>query len=221
MLIIFQPQGAFVGFKTLQMWRPYKRSTLICSQIGPTLGKAKQMQPGLRACCKAEAVHSADTPSQLFVIIACWLKGAFVLCWKASMWVFWLVILRQAVRLQCPQVPQRLAAKGSLLKSMLVLPLQLVNQFELIIKIVYGTPSHKSPGCIQRYKDTLILSHTRTHMHTHMCTYTTNTCISDYWWWVGRMRRKKTTDQYAEEKRWVFSFDLRDESEDKCLPENL
>ena len=29
------------------------------------------------------------------------------------------------------------------------------------------------------------------------------------------------TDQYAEEKRWVFSFDLKDESEDKCLPENL
>ena len=24
------------------------------------------------------------------------------------------------------------------------------------------------------------------------------------------MRRKKTTDQYAIEKRWVFSFDLKD-----------
>ena len=29
------------------------------------------------------------------------------------------------------------------------------------------------------------------------------------------MRRKKTTDQYAEEKRWVFSFDLKEESEDE------
>ena len=27
-----------------------------------------------------------------------------------------------------------------------------------------------------------------------------------YWWWVGKM-----TDQYAEEKRWVFSFDLKEE----------
>ena len=27
------------------------------------------------------------------------------------------------------------------------------------------------------------------------------------------------TDQYAEEKRWVFSFDLKDESEDECLTE--
>ena len=33
------------------------------------------------------------------------------------------------------------------------------------------------------------------------------------------MRRKKTKDQYAEEKRWVFSFDLKEESEDDCLTE--
>ena len=33
------------------------------------------------------------------------------------------------------------------------------------------------------------------------------------------MRRKKTTDQYAEEKRWVFSFDLKEEIEDECLTE--
>ena len=33
-----------------------------------------------------------------------------------------------------------------------------------------------------------------------------------YWWWFGKM-----TDQYAEEKRWVFKFDLKEESEDKYL----
>ena len=33
------------------------------------------------------------------------------------------------------------------------------------------------------------------------------------------MRRKKTTHQYADEKRWVFSFDLQEESEDECLIE--
>ena len=33
------------------------------------------------------------------------------------------------------------------------------------------------------------------------------------------MRSKKTTDQYAEKKRWVFSFDLKEESEDECLTE--
>ena len=27
------------------------------------------------------------------------------------------------------------------------------------------------------------------------------------------------TDQYAEEKRWVFSFDVKEESEDECLTE--
>ena len=40
-----------------------------------------------------------------------------------------------------------------------------------------------------------------------------------YWWWIG-----KTTDQYAEGKRWVFSFDLKEESEDewqrKGVPEH-
>ena len=35
----------------------------------------------------------------------------------------------------------------------------------------------------------------------------------------GKMRRKKTTDQYTEEKRWVFAFDLEEESEDECLTE--
>ena len=33
------------------------------------------------------------------------------------------------------------------------------------------------------------------------------------------MRSKKTTDQYTEEKRCVFSFDLKEESKDKCLTE--
>ena len=33
------------------------------------------------------------------------------------------------------------------------------------------------------------------------------------------MRRKKITDQYAEEKRWVFSLDLKEASEDECLTE--
>jgi len=32
------------------------------------------------------------------------------------------------------------------------------------------------------------------------------------------MRRKKTTDQYAEEKKWVFSFDSK-EREDECWRE--
>ena len=130
LLIIFHPQSTFVGFKTLQMWRHYKRSTLICSQIGPTLSTAKQMQPGLRARCEAEAGHSADTPLQLFVI-ACWLKGAFVLCWKGSVRV--VGYFEAGCEASVPSVPQRLAAKGSLLKSMLVLSLQLVSQSELII----------------------------------------------------------------------------------------
>ena len=33
------------------------------------------------------------------------------------------------------------------------------------------------------------------------------------------MRRKKMSDQHAEEKRWVFSFDFKEQSEDECLTE--
>ena len=33
------------------------------------------------------------------------------------------------------------------------------------------------------------------------------------------MRRKKTTDEYAEEKRWVLRFDLKEGSEDECRTE--
>ena len=88
------------------------------------------------------------------------------------------------------------------------------------IIIIYGAPSRKSPERLQRHKDTLISSHTHTHTHTHTHarathtrararhthtythTHTTNTCITD----DGLV---KTTDQYAEEKRWVFSSDLK------------
>ena len=38
-----------------------------------------------------------------------------------------------------------------------------------------------------------------------------------YWWWVGKLKRKKTTDQYAEEKKWIFSSDLKEESEDERI----
>ena len=37
--------------------------------------------------------------------------------------------------------------------------------------------------------------------------HTTKTCIIGR---VGRTRRKKTTNQYDEENRWVFSFDFKD-----------
>ena len=35
------------------------------------------------------------------------------------------------------------------------------------------------------------------------------------------MRRKKSTNQYDKENRWVFSFDFKDEtqSEDDCVTE--
>ena len=41
-------------------------------------------------------------------------------------------------------------------------------------------------------------------IHSLYHTHTITTCIN-YWWWVGRMRRKKITNQYVEEKRWYTS----------------
>ena len=88
-----------------------------------------------------------------------------------------------------------------------------------------AAPSCKNLECL---RDTrlLISSHThactharvRTHTynthatHTHMHTHTTDTCITC----VGLVEQEETTtNQYEEEKRWVFSFDLKEESEDK------
>ena len=59
-------------------------------------------------------------------------------------------------------------------------------------------------------------THARTHTHTH--THYKNAIITGDGL-IGRMRRKKTTNQYAEEKRWVLSFDLKEESEEDCLTE--
>ena len=61
-------------------------------------------------------------------------------------------------------------------------------------------------------------THARTRTHAHARTHTTDKHMH-YWRWVGRMRRKETTAQYAEEKRWVFSFGFKEESEDECLTE--
>ena len=57
----------------------------------------------------------------------------------------------------------------------------------------------------------LSLSHTHTHTHAEYK-------YMHYWWWVGTMRRKQ---QISMQERWdgVFSFDLKEESEDECLTE--
>ena len=49
----------------------------------------------------------------------------------------------------------------------------------------------------------LSLSHTHTHTHTLQI----HALLE---WWVGRIRRRK-----QQRLRWVFSFDLKEESEDK------
>ena len=55
-----------------------------------------------------------------------------------------------------------------------------------------------------------LCTHTHMHAHTHIHTHTHSYQYMYYRWWVGRLKRKKIPDQYAEEKRWVFSFDLRE-----------
>ena len=64
---------------------------------------------------------------------------------------------------------------------------------------------------MKAYRYVHFITHTVTHTrtHTHICTHTKNT------WKTGdrlveRMTTEKMTNQHAEEKRWVFSFDLRE-----------
>ena len=54
-------------------------------------------------------------------------------------------------------------------------------------------------------------THARMHARTH--THTTNKCITGDG--LVEIEKKETTDQSAEEKRWVSSSDLKEESEDK------
>ena len=54
------------------------------------------------------------------------------------------------------------------------------------------------------------LSHTHTHTHILLI----------YAFLVmGWYTEKKTTDQHVVEKRWVFSFDLKEENKDECPTE--
>ena len=89
----------------------------------------------------------------------------------------------------------------------------------IILIIIYGAPSHKSPEYLQRQYAHFIShthararTHTHTHIHpTHTHTYThTHTHIhppthTHALLVMGWYNEKKTTDQYAEGKRWVFS----------------
>ena len=61
------------------------------------------------------------------------------------------------------------------------------------------------------YKDIRICSFYHTHTHAPNTHVTGDKLVE----WEG----KKMTDQYAEEKRWVCSFELKEESEDECLTE--
>ena len=61
------------------------------------------------------------------------------------------------------------------------------------------------------YKGLQISSFYHTHTHTHTLSLSlthTHTHSLSTEFVVGRMRRKKMTSWFAEQKRWVFSFDL-------------
>ena len=78
---------------------------------------------------------------------------------------------------------------------------------------------------IHTHTHTRMHTHARTHMrthahartractHAHTHTHTTNKCITGDG--LVEIEKKETTDQSAEEKRWVSSSDLKEESEDK------
>ena len=84
--------------------------------------------------------------------------------------------------------------------------------------------------CLSLSPPPLSLSHTHslTHTHTHTLPLSlslslshthTHTLQMHALQVMGWYSEKKTKDQHAEEKRWVFSLDLKEKSEDECLTE--
>ena len=67
------------------------------------------------------------------------------------------------------------------------------------------------------YKADKHATHARTHVHKHH-THTPQKHKHSNHGFDGN-RRKKARNQWAEEKRWVFSFDLKEESDVTCLTE--
>ena len=70
-------------------------------------------------------------------------------------------------------------------------------------------------GAQSAYK--YIMMHSLDHSLSHTHTLQIHALLGIGW--KNRMRRKKRTHQHAEEKRWVFSFVLKEESEDESLKE--
>ena len=68
--------------------------------------------------------------------------------------------------------------------------------------------------------DTHTHTHTQTHTHTHTNTHTQQKHRHSRHGFDAK-RRKKVKNQQAEEKRWVFSFDLKEESDVACLTEKV
>ena len=69
------------------------------------------------------------------------------------------------------------------------------------------------------YKDIRICVHARTHTHTLSLSLSHTHSLQIHALLVMGWYTEKKNDRsiYAEEKRWVFSFDLKEETEDDCL----
>ena len=78
----------------------------------------------------------------------------------------------------------------------------------------YKADKHATPTHVHTHKH----PHTPTHTHTHPHTHTPQKHKHSSHGFDGN-RRKKARNQKAEEKRWVFSFDLKEESDVACLTE--
>ena len=86
--------------------------------------------------------------------------------------------------------------------------------------IICGALSLNGPGHFTKaYRCAHFIPFTNTHTHTHACTqarrhagtHTTNTCLTGDW--LAEKTKKETISQYAEEKRWVFSFNIKEKKQ--------
>ena len=100
-----------------------------------------------------------------------------------------------------------------LLLLLLFMAPHLVRAQSAYKEIMIHSFHHAPPPHTHTPRRTRARAHIHTHIHTHTHTHT-HYKYMHYWWRIG-----KTTFKYEEEKRWVFSFYWKEESEDECLTE--
>ena len=89
----------------------------------------------------------------------------------------------------------------------------------MVLHLVRAWSTYKDKDVLtSSHTHTHARTHARTHAHTHTHTHRVQIHALLVMGWYNE-RKENDRSVYAEEKRRVFNFDLKRESEDECLTE--